>query len=197
MMHSEAKKFMDEVLAELWPDYEPTGRIVALWKSVLLKYDYATAEKAAEELKLSKFSGKTPDPGKFREIANGLLKDNAGNRQDGGQLYETDVFILCTEPDNRGGVGWILPVYIYPLGPEKPATEILCRHAHIIVNGIKDKDGTLVKSGLSHIYGGKYEIYEYACWDEMTHMRRELQKKYPPETRFKNAPENIGAILNK
>jgi hypothetical protein len=195
MMHHEAEKFMDEVLAELWPDYEPTGRIANLWKSILVKLDYVVAEKAAEELKLNKFSGKTPDPGKFREIADKLVKEDSGTRLDGGNLQETDVFIICTEPDAMGA-GFIYPVYVPPLGC-KVDTDIVVKRAHEYAFGVKDDAGKVVKPGLDKLYGGKWEVYQGCTYPQMTELRRDLQKKFPPKHKQKGNLGDLTKVLKK
>jgi hypothetical protein len=183
MMHADCIKFFEEVISAYWPDYEPDkgGKTFGLWKKILSNLDYQTAETAAEELKLSKWVGKIPDPGKFREIANKLVNRGLGSRTNESGLPEPTVFLICVESGPQVLAGKLEPVN---------------------VQGDNSNQQYVVDCGLAqaerytNLYGGKWEVYQQTNAKDMIAIRTELSKNNP-KPKFKPAAEALGTAIQQ
>jgi hypothetical protein len=196
MLHAECIKFFEEVISAYWPDYEPDkgGKIVELWKELLLPIDYHTAVLAAKELKLQETTtySKRPIVGKFREVLNKLINEGRGTITHGNELPEPTVFVMCT---TSGAVmaGTYFPVYAKPLNQDH-SREYLLECAHQWINGFPEVPNKPYRPGLAKYYGGEWSVYQDWTVKQMDEEREKYQKQNP-KPKFKPAAEALGNAL--
>lgn len=177
MMHHECVKFFEEVISAYWPDYEPdgNGKVFGLWKRVLLPYSWNIAEQAAEELKLHKFVGKVPDPGKFREIAR-RIKGNTSKEETTEESNQPTVFVMCVEQGGTTLPGTFFNVHV--LGDANNMDYVVAC-------------ATAQAARYASLYGGKWDVIQNTTFAEMSQLRRDKRVGLPPSSH----KGNLGAAF--
>ena len=113
MQKAEKVKFLEDVLMQLWPAWEPTEAETRVWFGCLERYDYDTARTAAEQY-FSDAGGnyRRPKPWGLINKAHLIIQKRGGGAKT-AELPQTKVYISCIEPPehNPNRTDHKVPVY--------------------------------------------------------------------------------------